>query len=69
MQDNDGIGSFWNLFITISGIAGIVNIVKAFKRPTWEEYEQKEKEIYILKKRISNYQRIINGTHRKNKLE
>ena len=69
MQGNDGINNFWTLFITISGIAGIINIVRAFKRPTWDDMDRKDREIGILKKKIHNYQRIINGPNRKNKLE
>lgn len=69
MHDRDGINSLWGIFITVSGIAGVINIAKAFQRPTWEDMNKKEDEIEILKKRVKNYQDIINGPDRKNKLE
>lgn len=61
MKDNEGINSFWNVFLTIAGVAGIVNIVRAFKRPSWSELEKKEREIDILKKKVQHYQKLING--------
>lgn len=61
MHENDGINSFWNIFLTVSGVAGIINIVRAFRRPTWTEFEKKDREINILKKKIKHYQKLING--------
>lgn len=68
MHDKDDINSLWGAFITVSGIAGIINIIKAFKRPTWDEMDKKDIQVYILKKRIKHYQDIINGTIKRDEL-
>lgn len=66
MQGNNGESdNFWYLFITVAGISGIINIVKAFKRPTWAEFEKKDREIDILRKKVKHYQKMINDSDNK----
>ena len=66
MQENNDVNIFWLILLTLGGIFGVVNIVKAFSKPQItgaEEYEniiaEKDKIIEILEKRITQYQKII----------
>jgi len=61
-QNDYGINYLWNTFITIAGIAGVTNIVRAVKN------KNKDREIELYKKKYRNYQRIIHDTYRKDKL-
>lgn len=66
MQENNGANVFYTVLVTLGGIFGIINIIKAFRSPVVlsnEQYEniiaEKDKIIETLEKRIVQYQKII----------
>lgn len=76
MQENNGINAFYNLFITIGGVFGVLNIVKYFKKAPEslsEQYEQiiaeKDKIIAEYEKKIKAYQKLLEHDNEHNKLE
>ncbi|HVW99729.1 MAG TPA: hypothetical protein VHA52_04685 [Candidatus Babeliaceae bacterium] len=76
MQENNDVNIFWLILLTLGGIFGVVNIVKAFSKPQItgaEEYEsiiaEKDKIIEVLEKRITQYQKIIENDNIRRELE
>lgn len=67
MQNNDDITNWWYALFTLFGIAGIINVIRLFRKPpveAHEEYEkiidEKDKIIRELETKIEIYQQLLN---------
>lgn len=66
MQEKNGISDWWNILLSIGGVFGLLNLVRAFRsapKEAHEEYEeiiiQKDKIIAQLEKKVEQYQRLL----------
>lgn len=66
MQENNGVNTFWLILITLGGIFGVINFIRAFNKdePTSAEaYEKiitdKDEIIKALEKKVEQYKKLI----------
>ncbi len=59
MQENEGVNTFWTILITLGGIFGIWNIVRAFSEPDEVLISEYKRVIAEKDKIIADYEKKI----------